>query len=1170
MELRRNLFGLAVLAVLCLSGAASAELPGPLAHWEFDEGSGSTAYDSAGDNDGAVYGAKWVDGVLDGALDFDGADDCVALPDNFPVWLPEYDFTYSLWVCFDAPGSVSGQDVLLDLNHTSSSSSINDIGCNVRRLESGEVGFGFSTITDVDEILYANEVVTEGEWYHIVALRDATTQAIYMNGDLDNSRICSGSRIDYAGGSYDDDGVSIGRITTNNSPDGVFHLDGKMDDVRIYDVALSAGEVEELYGEGGGGLIAHWEFDEGNGAIAYDSAGNNDGVVYGAEWVDGALDGALEFDGVDDYVSVSDDDSLTPASALTISSWVYINQISWPDRTAIVCKYYYGDRGYYLLLGKNLDPDTSTVGMAVAKSPTASGYVTHGTAPLQPGQWYHVATTYEPDHMEVYVNGVEEVDNIDAAIPDSIYNNSQPLYIGYDTDKDAYFDGIIDDVRLYGRVLSAGEIEDLYGQEPDDGLVGRWRFDEGGGSIAYDSAGDNDGTIYGAQWADGILDGALEFDGASDYVDVASSEELKLNSAGAISVWANPRYLHEQSIVNKRGGSAAGNNYENYWLVFGMYERAIVIGDGSDHVYAAIPEEDLSVNTWQHIVGTWDSSEIKIYLNGNLSDAQPNTLGELIRSDVYPVRIARHGNGDWSFDGLIDDVRIYDVALSAEEIGELFGQVTPPGKEYHVDCVLGSDDNDGLSRKTAFFSIQKGIDSAEDGDSVLVWPGVYSETINFLGKAITVQSAGDAAVIEASEMDAVTFHSGEGADSVIKNFVIRNSGLAISANYSSSPTISNLTIVDNDYGIAAYEDSNPDITNCILWDNRDGDMWGCQARYSYVEQEIEPGPVAHWKFDEGVGSIAYDSASSNDGVVYGPQWVDGVLDGALDFDGVDDCVEVSDNPNLRFDGGSPYSLAVWVKAERAVPDFSSILVKGPAYDENYGLYIVEATGAVRLQYSYGGTYTANETLVDSASSVLNSSWHHVVGTFDGSQLRLYINGVLEVTGNSAAGIPDTSTTSLTVGVRAGPLDKYFDGLIDDARIYDRALSTSEVELLFEGGVSGHGDVDRLRPLFASARAGDHHLLSESGRYWPEHDVWVLDKVSSPCIDGGDPAIEPSGEPMPNGGAMNMGAYGGTEYASMSEWPIFSDYDRSGRSDFGDFAIFCDEWLLELPWVGGGS
>jgi hypothetical protein len=76
-------------------------------------------------------------------------------------------------------------------------------------------------------------------------------------------------------------------------------------------------------------------------------------------------------------------------------------------------------------------------------------------------------------------------------------------------------------------------------------------------------------------------------------------------------------------------------------------------------------------------------------------------------------------------------------------------------------------------------------------------------------------------------------------------------------------------------------------------------------------------------------------------------------------------------------------------------------------------------------------------------------------------------------------------------------------------------------------------------LFVDPDNDDYHLRSERGRYWPEHDVWVLDKVTSPCIDGGDPTMDPSYEPMPNGGLLNMGAYGGTPYAGMSEIPCSS-------------------------------
>jgi parallel beta-helix repeat protein len=144
-----------------------------------------------------------------------------------------------------------------------------------------------------------------------------------------------------------------------------------------------------------------------------------------------------------------------------------------------------------------------------------------------------------------------------------------------------------------------------------------------------------------------------------------------------------------------------------------------------------------------------------------------------------------------------------------------------------------------------FETIQEAIDIAKDGQTVLVRPGVYSK-IDFIGKAIMVAGTEGAAVIEASRSshtpgvsirDAVTFHTGEGPGSVLKNFIIRNNAMAISLNYGSSPTIRNLTIVDNNFGISAYENSNPDISNCIFWNNTDGDLFQCEARYSCLEGE---------------------------------------------------------------------------------------------------------------------------------------------------------------------------------------------------------------------------------------------------------------------------------------------------------------------------------------------
>lgn len=159
----------------------------------------------------------------------------------------------------------------------------------------------------------------------------------------------------------------------------------------------------------------------------------------------------------------------------------------------------------------------------------------------------------------------------------------------------------------------------------------------------------------------------------------------------------------------------------------------------------------------------------------------------------------------------------------------------------YVDDASESPLADGTESRP-FGNIQQAIDIAKDGYTVLVKPGVYGK-IDFRGKAITVAGCDGAPTIEEPwngragdpQPDAVTFHTGEGPDSVLRNFVIRGAGMAISLNYGSSPTIQNLTIVDNSFGIAAYENSNPDITNCIFWNNTDGDLFQCTARFSCLE-----------------------------------------------------------------------------------------------------------------------------------------------------------------------------------------------------------------------------------------------------------------------------------------------------------------------------------------------
>ena len=85
----------------------------------------------------------------------------------------------------------------------------------------------------------------------------------------------------------------------------------------------------------------------------------------------------------------------------------------------------------------------------------------------------------------------------------------------------------------------------------------------------------------------------------------------------------------------------------------------------------------------------------------------------------------------------------------------------------------------------------------------------------------------------------------------------------------------------------------------------------------------------------------------------------------------------------------------------------------------------------------------------------------------------------------------------------------------------------------QGGFSGEGNID-TDPLFADVSNGDYHLKSQAGRWDSTSQSWVIDDVSSPCIDAGDPSIPIDFEPLPNGDIINMGAYGGTLEASKSQ------------------------------------
>jgi len=224
-----------------------------------------------------------------------------------------------------------------------------------------------------------------------------------------------------------------------------------------------------------------------------------------------------------------------------------------------------------------------------------------------------------------------------------------------------------------------------------------------------------------------------------------------------------------------------------------------------------------------HVPGTEDDDLRLVPVSPCIDSGDPGYVASPNETDL--------GGNPRIVNGLLD-IGAYEFQ------GNVYVDDDAPYERWQGEPEIDHLEEDG-SEIRPFGTIQEAIDTAKDGYAVLVRPGLYGK-IDFKGKAITVTGTEGAAVITGlqegvrGEQDAVTFHTGEGRNSMLKNFIITNSSTAISLNFS-SPKIHNVTITYNHFGIAAYENSHPDIRNCILWDNADGDLFQCEAKYSCVE-----------------------------------------------------------------------------------------------------------------------------------------------------------------------------------------------------------------------------------------------------------------------------------------------------------------------------------------------
>ena len=448
---------------------------GLVGHWRLDETSGTTAFDSSGNNNnGAVsdttFAASSTSGMVGKAFNSLDDNDRITVPDSATL-NPNTAITVSAWV---RSRKESRQRLVMKWGGTDNGYMLwieNSSGprFEINTAAGNRIAFGGTTI--------ANDDV----WHHLVGVYDGSTVSIYLDGVLDGSAGHSGLLVD------DDADLYL------SGGSGGTYIGG-MDDVRIYNRALTEPEILALYEARDGirynetanvpeffngnkfvpmaqfndvsnGLVGHWKLDETTGTTAVDSSGNgNDATMSGildatTDNVPGAVGRALHFQGITTYATVTGSGFPTGSGTpFTMSAWAKSDVFT-------------GMYGTLLLWGRDNDSSYTRPNMRLLEV-SGSMYLRVGVgnniyndyvlSGYDVNTFEHYTVTYDGTDMEAFRNGV----SMGAWTPGSPINAPDDYaVIGARNNGGSYsqlFRGAIDDVRLYSRVLTDDEVMTLY------------------------------------------------------------------------------------------------------------------------------------------------------------------------------------------------------------------------------------------------------------------------------------------------------------------------------------------------------------------------------------------------------------------------------------------------------------------------------------------------------------------------------------------------------------------------------------------------------------------------------------------------------------------------------------------------------------------------------------
>ena len=614
-----------------------------------------------------------------------------------------------------------------------------------------------------------------------------------------------------------------------------------------------------------------------------------------------------------------------------------------------------------------------------------------------------------------------------------------------------------------------------------NGLIGHWKFDETSGTTAYDSSGNEyNAILYGTSngsvsWVDGKVNGAIDLDGSNDYLAI---QTLKYNQAGqipaiSISVWLKTSKSTEAYIVSfdrsENWRLSLGGMNDNKKVFFASSNN----GGGTSDKYGATILND---NNWHHVVVTYDKVTSKkiFYLDGSVDATHTvhasrplgkgvltryGTIGTTNEDDTFNHSSTTRED---YFNGLLDDLRIYDRAISLSEAGILYSL----GNRY------GDPDGDGLYNfEEEILSTNPLLaDSDGDGlsDSVEVQKTTSIERVSRTGEFTFDEAVLDAesrggylATItnsdENNDVDEIAT-SNEwlgGTDKEVEgvwewitgeewtysnwnpnepNNSNNEDGLHIYSNgkWNDIP-------LTNDY---AYILEKPVFTEISDPLNPDSDGNG----YSDL---LDKGLLAWYLFENN----SYDMSGNNrHGTLSGsPTFSNAIQGKALSLDGLDDFIDIAHDSSL--DPRREISISMWLKIASLNKTWTPVFYKGPGDGghRSYGLWL----NSSQYFHPVSADSVGQEDADSNSNSWTTNQWYHSVMVMNRNAgagfLKFYLNGVLLSEASARTNDTASSSNSLRIGGTQETNSEYqtFHGSIDNLRIYDYAISQDLVSKIYE-------------------------------------------------------------------------------------------------------------------------